>query len=265
MDTESLAGKTLQILRNVEPAPTHLIAASGDGLPALLLFGALGAASLIWAAFALIRRRNVVPLLLCGGAAFAVVNEPIYDLLGKIFYASNHTLKFEAFGRDIPLMLFPGYMAWVAVAPYFMAHLIQSGVRKNILYLVAIVTFVSVVLVDRLGISTGNWTYYGDGPLHGFSGCLGMGPFPIVAGWLLSLAYGRKGVAKEIAIFFIPSVSLAASFACTCFPLYFALHTDVPLALDWLAAALTILLSAGVVWFIGEEVGLPKAVETLET
>lgn len=249
----------VEILRNIEPAPTHLIFAFGDGLPALLVFGALGVASLIWAVCALARRHNIVPLLLCAGGAFAVINEPIYDLLGKIFYASNHTLKFEAYGRDIPMMLFPGYIAWVAVAPYFVAHLMQRGVQKKTLYLIAIVTFISVVLTDRIGIPTGNWTYYGDGPLHGFAGSLGMGPFPIVAGWLLHLAYARKGAAGKIAIFFIPSVSLAASFACTCFPLYFALHTDLAAAFDWAAASLTVLLSTGVVWFIAEEVGIPKA------
>ena len=72
MNTESPAINTVEMLRNIEPAPTHIISAPADGLYALLIFGALGLASLIWAFLALIRQRNVVPLLLCAGAAFDV-------------------------------------------------------------------------------------------------------------------------------------------------------------------------------------------------
>ena len=68
-------------------------------------FGVLAAASVLVAIRISIRGRDPLALLACVGALVCSLNEPIYDYLGKIVYASNSTHAYTAFGRQIPLFL----------------------------------------------------------------------------------------------------------------------------------------------------------------
>jgi hypothetical protein len=252
----ALAG--VEVLRNIQPAPAHLFQVPADGLYGTLIFGVMGAICIVWAIVLLIRQKNVVPLLLCAGSALAVINEPIVDVLGKILYPHNFMWTLESFGRDIPLVLCPGYMAWCAMVPYYIARYMQKGAKKKTLYLIALFTFVSVVLTDTIATSNTHWVYYGEGLLHNFTGSLTMAAFPIVSGAMLFLVYRRKGIAAKLAVFFIPSVALSASLAGTSFTLCFAMNTELPPVVDLIFRAMAPLLTVGIVWFIVEQVGIPK-------
>ncbi len=253
--TEAIASNGMEVIRNIEPAPAHLLEVPADGLPGTIIFGVMGAICIVWAIVLLIRQKNVVPLLLCAGSALAVVNEPIVDVLGKIVYPHNFMWTMESFGRDIPLVLCPGYMAWCAMVPYYIARYMQKGAKKKNLYLIALFTFVSVVLTDYIATSNTHWVYYGEGLLHNFTGSLTMAAFPIVSGAMLFLMYSRKGIAAKLGVFFIPLVALSVSLAGTTFTLCFAMNTELPSVVDLLFRAMAPLLTVGIVWFIVEEVG----------
>ncbi len=67
--------------------------------PALVLaaFGVIVAASVVYAVYLAVRRRDVVPLVVCVGALICALNEPIYDILDKIVYADNHPMAYTYF------------------------------------------------------------------------------------------------------------------------------------------------------------------------
>ncbi len=113
------------------PAPPE-VRAPGDGIACLAIMATLGAAAFVTAALFAWRRRDVVPVLACLGAVLAVLNEPIYDLLGQIVYPSNHPRFFRAFDRDIPLFLIGGYVPWVGLLPSVLAARMRDGIRVAI-------------------------------------------------------------------------------------------------------------------------------------
>jgi hypothetical protein len=261
--TTGLTG--VEILKNIQPAPGHLFQVPADGLYGTIIFGVMGVVCIVWAAVILVRQKNVVPILLCAGSALAVVNEPIVDVLGKIVYPHNFMWTIESFGRDIPLILCPGYMAWCAMVPYYVARYMKRGAQKKTLYLIALFTFVSVVLTDTIATSNTHWVYYGEGLLHNFTGSLTMAAFPIVSGAMLFLVYSRTGIAPKLAVFFTPLVALSMSLAGTSFTLCFAMNTELPPVVDLIFRAMAPLLTAGIVWLIAEQVGISRSTRTPAT
>lgn len=71
------------------------------------------------------------------------LNEPSYDVLGKIVYADNHAVAYTGFERDIPWFLVLGYIPWVGLVPCFVACMMQTGVSRRSLYLLAAGSFVA--------------------------------------------------------------------------------------------------------------------------
>jgi hypothetical protein len=213
----------------------------------LVVFAALAAGAFAYAVYAAIRRRDILPVAACIGALICALNEPIYDLLGKIVYASDHTIAYSAFDRDIPLFLVVGYLPWVGLLPYLISRMMRAGVARSRLHAIALASFASVVVVETLGTSLDAWTYYGEPPLKYLGVAPMMAPVPILCGFLL-YAFGDvvHGWKRAFA-FVIPTLALPAVYASAGWPMYLALYSDVPKSVQWLAGAATLALCALVV------------------
>jgi len=129
------------------PAPPPLTA-DIDARILLGLFAVIVAAAIVVAVRATIRYRDPLPLVLCGVALLAALNEPIYDILGKIVYAEDNPMAFHAFGRSIPWFLVIGYLPWVGLAPYLVYRAMESGVSRKRLHVVA-AGLLTLDMVDR--------------------------------------------------------------------------------------------------------------------
>lgn len=119
----------------------------------LAAFGVVVAASAMYAVYLSVRRRDVVPIVVCVGALICAFNEPIYDILDKIVYADNHPMAYAYFGREIPWFLVIGYLPWVGLLPYLVAQAMRNGVPRSKLHWLAFGSFVSVVVFETLGTS----------------------------------------------------------------------------------------------------------------
>ncbi|ASR01217.1 hypothetical protein [Gordonia rubripertincta] len=220
----------------IEPPPTLV-----SPLPSwvmLTFFGVTALGSAAAAAYWSYSRRDWLPIVCVVSAMVCALNEPIFDVLGKIVYADNAIIAFNAFGRDIPLFLVIGYIAWVGVLPYVIARGMQAGWSPKVLYTISVVDVSSVVVVEIVNRFIHGWKYYGEAPLNYFGGVAAMASVPLAGGFLLfALAFPLEGWKRLATAFFIPVFSLPMMFAATGWPLYLALHSDYPTLVNYLAVA----------------------------
>jgi hypothetical protein len=209
------------------------------------------AVAVAWAVRLAVRERDVMPVLVCAGGLIAVINEPIWDLLGRIVYAGNQPILYTSFGgRQIPVFLIPGYVVWVSVLGLLYSRLMARGMRPATLYMLATASFLSVAIIETLGNSSKMWTYYGAAPAKFLVVAPQMAPVPAVCGFLIfQLRPHLRGMGKLIYLA-VPGSSLAAIYAFTSWPIYYALNSRVPTVWNWIASGAGIGLCAGVVWMI---------------
>lgn len=211
-------------------------------------FAAVALASAVYAVYLALDRRDLVPVVVCLGALVCAFNEPIYDILGKIVYAGNHSMAYTYFGREIPWFLVIGYLPWVGLLPYVLAQAMREGISRRTLHLLAFGSFVSVVIVETLGTHFDAWAYYGDAPLKFLVVAPQMAPVPIVGGFLLfAVADGLVGWKRMVAAFAISTVALPMVFASASWPLYVGLNAELPTAVNWLLGIGMLTLTAGTV------------------
>lgn len=228
------------------PAPPPLVA-DIDPRIVLGIFVFLLAATLAIAVRVAVAHRDLLPFAGCAAGVVAALNEPIYDILGKIVYAEDNPMAYHAFGRAIPWFLVIGYLPWVGLAPYLVYKAMEAGVARRRLHVAAAILFVSVACVEIFGNSLHLWTYYGEAPMK----YLGVAPqavtYPMVGGFLLyALASPLRGWRRIVVGFVITLMILPIGYAATSWPGYFALYADLPAALDWLASAAMLGMCAAV-------------------
>ncbi|NKI15823.1 hypothetical protein HCU74_00170 [Spongiibacter sp. KMU-166] len=230
-----------------------LEAAPEGGMYAYLLFGFLGLIAVLHALYTGFKHKQWIPLLLCFGGVLAVTVEPMYDVLGGIIYRDTF-FGFEAFNLNTPGYLFPGYLLWVATMPWLMYEQLKKGMTGMPLYALSIAVFISVMLTDYVGISSGHWQYYGEGPFSHVAGSFSMGPFLVLSGWLLFVLDKKvRGLAKLYYVL-LPGVLLNLAFSCISWPIFFTLHSDMPLIGDLVAVAITLSLAVAAVWFVDSDI-----------
>jgi hypothetical protein len=205
-----------------------------------------------WALVIAFRERDLMPVLICVGGLIAVINEPIWDLAGKIVYASNQPILYTSFeGRQVPVFLIPGYVVWVSVLGIAYSRLMARGVRPATLYKLAAASFLSVAIVETLGNSSKMWTYYGQAPAKWLVVAPQMAPVPVVCGFLIYHLQRRVRGAGRLAYLAVPGCALAGIYATTSWPIYYVLYSRLPSIWNWIASAAMLTLCAGVVWMIG--------------
>lgn len=237
--------------KSLEPlvmAPV-LDAAPHGGLYAYVVFGALGVIAVLHGVYSVVKERQWIPLLLCAGGVLAVTVEPMYDVLAGIIYRDTF-FGFEAYNLNTPGYLFPGYLLWVATMPWLMYKQLERGMTGAPLYILAVLVFISVTITDYLGISSGHWMYYGEGPFSHVAGSFSMGPFLVLSGWLLYVLSNKLKSAGKIFYILLPGVLLNLAFSCISWPIFFTLHSDMPFFADLIAVGITLSLAFAAIWFV---------------
>ncbi|MCW3013982.1 MAG: hypothetical protein JWO02_1074 [Solirubrobacterales bacterium] len=208
-----------------------------DPTVVLAAFGAIAAAAVVYAAVMAVRLRDVVPLAVCLGAGICALNEPIFDVLGKITYADDNPTMYSAMGRDIPVFLVIGYIPWVGLVPWILARRIQAGLSRRSMHVIAVSSFLSVVVVETVGTSLKAWTYYGEPPLKYLGVAPQMAAVPILGAFCLYALQPWATGRRRGLMLFVPMLPLPAVYASASFPMYIAGYADVGAGVRWLAAA----------------------------
>jgi hypothetical protein len=209
----------------------------------LLFFGSVALAAVAYAVYLTVRDKDLLPVALCVGALICAINEPIFDVLGKISYADDQYIAYTAFGRSIPWFLVIGYLPWVGLLPLLIARAIARGVSSRALHLVALLGVLSVAGVEAVNLWMGGWEYYGESPLKFFGGVAAMACVPLAGGVAIHLLIEPlSGWRRLFAGLVAPTMILPMMFAATGWPLYVALYSDLPSVLDYAAVALMFVL-----------------------
>jgi hypothetical protein len=219
---------------------------------ALLVIWSVMAGAAVVAAIVLARRdRTALPVVACAGALVCALNEPIYDILGNIVYADTPAVAYHAFGRAIPWTLPIGYVPWVGLMPYVLYRLMRGGSSRATLHRIAAGLIASVAVLEVLNaVWWHNWKYYGEAPARSLlsGGVVQMAAMPLLCALLYLLFADRlRGWRRAALGLLCPSLALPMVFASTTWPLYISNHALLPAAVDWLCAAVTIVLALGAV------------------
>ncbi|MHB8694358.1 MAG: hypothetical protein ACYDHH_24225 [Solirubrobacteraceae bacterium] len=229
---------------SIAPPPVFESGASPSLM--LIVWGLLALAAFCYAVLLAVRNRDVLPVAACIGALICALNEPIYDILGKLVYAHAPSgyIAYTAFGRHIPWSLVIGYLPWVGLVPYLLSRLMARGISRSRLHLIALGLTASVGVVEILNaLWLHGWRYYapesGRGVLAG--GIVQMSAMPIVCGFLFYAFADRfTGTRRALLGLVIPTMALPLVFAATSWPLYVSNYADVSQAVRWAAAGLTV-------------------------
>jgi hypothetical protein len=213
----------------------------------LAVFGAIVAVAVVYAAVMAARLRDGVPIMVCLGAVICALNEPIFDILGKITYADDNPTMYSAMGRDIPVFLVIGYIPWVGVIPWIMSRRIDQGLSRKAMHIIAFCSFLSVVLIETLGTSLKAWTYYGEPPLKYLGVAPQMAAVPILAAFCLYALQPWATGRRRVLMLFVPMIPLPAVYASASFPMYIANYAEIGAGLRWLAAATSMFFCVAIV------------------
>jgi hypothetical protein len=227
------------------PAPPVFTPGASAGAM-VIVWGALALGATGYAVLLAVRNRDVLPVAACVGALVCALNEPIYDVLGKLVYAKVPPgyVAYTAFGRHIPWTLVIGYVPWVGLVPYLLSRRMASGISRSHLHLIALGLSASVGLVEILNaLWLHMWRYYapesGRGVIAG--GLIQMSAMPILCGFLFYVFADRvSGVRRALLGIVIPTMSLPIVFAATSWPLYVSNYADISEGLRWVAAAVSV-------------------------
>jgi len=179
------------------------------------------------------------------GSASRGLDEPIYDILGKIVYAENNPMAYHAFGRAIPWFLVLGYLPWVGLAPYLVFKAMQAGVTRRTLHIAAATLFVSVACVEIFGNSLRLWTYYGEPPMKYLGVAASSGYLPVGRRIpSLCVCQRTERLASRADRLHYLGNDPSDRYAATSWPGYFALYADLPPVLDWVASAALLAMCA---------------------
>lgn len=208
------------------------------------------------------RTRSWLPLFCLIGGMVAFLMEPIYDMVGSVWYPQHgQTPLFRAFNYSIPLWMLPAYAWYIAGQGYWMYKKYQQGVTAQQLWRFYAMFWVSNLLLEVPGLMLGIYYYYGAQPfkLFGFPLWMAMtnALMPILLGaTFISLREVLTGRRVWIAAPLVPMI-IGCSQIAAGWPTWLALNSGKGLAVTHAAALVSLGLSMTVVYLVSQKFCVP--------
>jgi hypothetical protein len=193
--------------------------------------GAILALVALWVAKQARRDRSPIPLLILLGAAVSSLQEPIYDIVGAVWYPDHQSVAYlRAFNVSIPLWLIPGYAWYIGGLGNYMVKVMRDGGGRP-LWQYYFVFWLANFALEMPGLNLGIYRYYGDQPFRLFGFPLWMavtnGLMPLMIGALFNSLRGvLKGPAVLLTVVLVPMVVGTAQIAAG-WPIWLALNAGI--------------------------------------
>jgi hypothetical protein len=210
----------------------------------------------VWVAMESRRTRSAVPLLILAGAALTSLQEPIYDIVGAVWYPDHGTVAYiRAFNVSIPIWLIPGYAWYIGGLGNYMVKIVRQGVTRP-LWQYYFVFWVANFALEMPGLNLGIYRYYGDQPFRVLGFPLWMavtnGLMPLMIGVIFNglrdTLVGPKGL---LTLVLVPMVVGATQIAAG-WPTWLALNSRVGVAGASVAAVISLGLAFCIIYLLSE-------------
>ena len=204
------------------------------------------------------RTNSMVPIFILLGAALSSMQEPIYDIVGAVWYPHHGAAAYtRAFNVSIPMWLIPGYAWYIGGLGNFMYRKIRDGVTPGKLYLYYFLFWVANFLLEMPGLNLHIYQYYGEQPFKvlGFPLWMAMtnALMPLMIGALFnSLRDVLVGPTALLTIVIIPMVVGATQIAAG-WPTWLALNNGSSSVGTHVAATLSLGLALSIIYLIGKK------------
>jgi hypothetical protein len=215
----------------------------------------------VWVALESRRSRSAVPLLILIGAALTSLQEPIYDIVGAVWYPDRDTVAYvRAFNVSIPLWLIPGYSWYIGGLGNYMVKVMRDGVTRPLWHYYFLFWIANFAL-EMPGLNLGIYRYYGDQPFR----VLGFPLWMAVTNGLMPLMIGAifnglrdilVGPAALFTLVLVPMVVGATQIAAG-WPTWLALNAGIGAAGTSVAALISLGFAFSVLYLLGRK--FPRA------
>jgi len=218
----------------------------------------------LFCVFYAIRRKDTLPLLMLGSGLISVGLEPAVDTLGKVWYANdNPWVVYTAMGVPQPAFLLLGYALFWGGTVYVGSRFVLQGTS---LWKVFGIVFLMDVFVEYLGapiLKVGIYFDFSPFKVLGFPlwWAFVNGAVAAVGVWLLLALEHRLTGWHRIGLLPVSASAFAATHAVCAWPVWLALHSDLPHWLGWVAGTYTIAMAFGVVAFASSQIGLDRSAQ----
>ena len=229
------------------PAPVALSVPHGASVGFLVILAVLFLATFAWALKRLIAR-DALPICIVLAGVVACLLEPTLDVLSMCWYArDNVAVAFTGFGISLPLFCVIGYGFFYGVQAYSGLVLLERGADRKTMWRLYAGWWCVNYILEFIGTHLHAYTYYGPQPFSVFGVPLW---FMFINTAMAILSGTVFFVAKPIlhgfgALWSVPLLTstYGALYLGTCWPIFLALHSDVPAFVQWVAAAVSIALA----------------------
>jgi hypothetical protein len=196
--------------------------------------------------------RSAIPYLFLAGGALAMLNEPVVDYNGLVWFPTHgQWTLYTTFGISQPIWLALAYLWFFGGQPMVLWHLLQRGLPAARLWR----AFGAVVAVDIVlehpGLYANLFLYYGHQPFQFTRFPLWWGVVnattPIVAATLVYVLADHLTGRRVWGVLALVPIVQAATNAGTAFPVWNTLNTGLPWPATWAAGFVTVGLCSYVV------------------
>jgi hypothetical protein len=211
------------------------------------------------------RTGSLLPLFCLLGGAVSFLMEPIYDIVGSVWYPADSQLTlFRAFNVAIPAWLLPAYAWYIGGQGYLMFRKFESGINASQLWRFYLLFWLSNLALEVPGLTLGIYVYYGPQPFKLFGFPLWMAMTNSLMPIVLGATYHSFGdILKGRSVWLaVPMVPMAIGFCqiAAGWPTWLALNSGKGLLVTDAAATVSLLLSMTVVYLVSRKFCLPVAV-----
>lgn len=248
-------------------APLDMVVNVGNQRAVTAVLAVVVAILAIWALRTWITERDPLMFVLLAGGGLGVLNEPIVDLLGNVWFARpNQQVAVEWFGMAVPVWGVLAYVAYFGWMPYLLYRWARRGLTRAQFRKLVLVAFLVNLAIEIPILQTGLYVYFGYSPMQ-FAGLptywlLINAGGPVLCAVLLVHVRGVFSGPGLALLAVLPMTTDAAMSLAIGWPAFVGLHQgdgNPPHAVAWVGCIGTIVLGTIILDQLGRALALPTA------